>query len=199
LCPNIKGSQNSRPRNTRTSIRLNAVRFGRGTDGIVGESNLAKTGGTQARAVHGTIASDADSALRLMRKPGGGLFVISLSRTSADRQHCVFMLATLSSMMETFLSRHRRWIARIDNRDGGAAMTHASSATCRTSHFSSKILTSPFARVPARSLGLAGCLGTLCNWDFAAYARRATLIPCFDRKKRHPRRAGRPSRVSLAK
>jgi hypothetical protein len=40
------------------------------TDGIVGESNLAKTGGPQARAVHGTIASDADSALRLMRKPG---------------------------------------------------------------------------------------------------------------------------------
>lgn len=51
------------------------------TDGIVGESNPAKTGGTQARAVHGTIAIDADSALRLMRKPGGGLFVISLSRT----------------------------------------------------------------------------------------------------------------------
>jgi hypothetical protein len=60
----------SRPRNTRTSIRLNAVRSMPETDGIVGESNLAKTGGPQARAVHGTIASDADRALRLMCKPG---------------------------------------------------------------------------------------------------------------------------------
>lgn len=45
---------------TRSSIRLNAVRSMPETDGIVGESNLAKTGGTQARAVHGTIASNAD-------------------------------------------------------------------------------------------------------------------------------------------
>src|ERR1700730_13937318 len=52
----------SRPR-TRISIRLNAVRSMPETDGIVSESNLAKTGGTQARAGHGTIASDADSAL----------------------------------------------------------------------------------------------------------------------------------------
>jgi hypothetical protein len=49
--------------------RLNAVRSRPETDGIVGESNLAKTGGTQARAVHGTIASNADCALRLMCKP----------------------------------------------------------------------------------------------------------------------------------
>jgi hypothetical protein len=41
-------------------VRLNAVRSRPETDGIVGESNLAKTGGTQARAVHGTIASNAD-------------------------------------------------------------------------------------------------------------------------------------------
>jgi hypothetical protein len=40
--------------------QLNAVRSRPETDGIVGESNLAKTGGTQARAVHGTIASNAD-------------------------------------------------------------------------------------------------------------------------------------------
>jgi hypothetical protein len=61
------------------------------TDGIAGESDLAKTGGTPARAVHGTIASDADSALRLMRKPRGGLFIISLSnrisRSTALRFH----------------------------------------------------------------------------------------------------------------
>ena len=71
LCLIMEESQTrfSRPR-TRTSVRLNAVRSRPETDGIVGESNLAKTGGTQARAVHGTIASNADSALRLMRKPG---------------------------------------------------------------------------------------------------------------------------------
>ena len=74
LCLIMEESQTrfSRPR-TRTSVRLNAVRSRPGTDGIVGESNLAKTGGTQARAVHGTIASNADSALRLMCKAIGGL------------------------------------------------------------------------------------------------------------------------------
>ena len=74
LCLIMEESQTrfSRPR-TRTSVRLNAVRSRPETDGIVGESNLAKTGGTQARAVHGTIASNADSALRLMCKAIGGL------------------------------------------------------------------------------------------------------------------------------
>jgi hypothetical protein len=65
------------------------------TDGIVGESNLAKTGGAQARAVHGTIAGDADSALRLMRKPRGGLIVISLSRTVSAKYLSLAMVKAL--------------------------------------------------------------------------------------------------------
>ena len=61
------------------------------TDGIVGESNLAKTGGTQARAVHGTIASDADSALRLNAQARGRLVrhksISDISRSTALRFH----------------------------------------------------------------------------------------------------------------
>ena len=38
--------------------------------------NLAKTGGTPGEGGPRTIASDVGSALKLMRKPGGGFFAL---------------------------------------------------------------------------------------------------------------------------
>jgi hypothetical protein len=83
LCLIMEESQPrfSRPR-TRTSIRVNAVRSRPETDGIVGESNLAKIGGTHCRYV---------SPLRTRNK----LHSLSYPRLKEARVTC-FVLCALN-------------------------------------------------------------------------------------------------------